>query len=239
MYTFTMDKQAQAILLAMDKVLRHLSGRLDGFYLAGGTALSKYHFHHRESFDLDFFTKAYSASKIEQLIKQLADDLKGKIILTAENNTPGQAKARVYYFQSLKIDFVQDVFALIGNTRTVDGIPVLSLEDIYLRKIFTACGNVEIMDAAGRPVFAGGRQEAKDFFDLYTLSSTYMPLSKFAGKHCDLRQIESILVWFRRYDRMAIKTGLLDIIAEKQPDYAEMERHFKSETDTIIRKELI
>ena len=30
---------------------------LDNFYLSGGTALSSWYLHHRESYDLDFFTQ--------------------------------------------------------------------------------------------------------------------------------------------------------------------------------------
>ena len=65
-----------------------------------------------------------------------------------------------------------------------------------------------------------------------------MPLSKFAVEYCDAAQIESIVVWYRTYDRVAIKLGLLDIITDKKVDFQEMERHFRYEIDQMIEKGL-
>ena len=41
------------------KVLNALAGNVDDHYLAGGTALSIAYFQHRESYDVDLFTKEF------------------------------------------------------------------------------------------------------------------------------------------------------------------------------------
>jgi hypothetical protein len=138
----------------------------------------------------------------------------------------------------LKIDFVEDVYGLIKTPKIVNGIPVLEKEDIYIRKIFAACGGYAVMNEIGKKEFKGGRQEAKDFFDLYFLSTTFMPLSKFAIEHCNSTQIESIVVWYRTFNRMEMKLGLQDIRTDKKVDFQEMERHFRYEIDQMIEKGL-
>lgn len=232
-----MDKITQAL----EGILKILSGELDEFYLAGGTPLSIYYFHHRESYDLDFFTKDFSRDKIEKLISKLTGALKIKPELIEEQNKKDMARYLIYTIQidkenSLKIDFVEDVFELLKPVRNVDGIPALNIEDIYIRKIYATCGIIERIDLTGKKIFKGGRQEAKDYFDLYFLSTTFMPLSEFAAKYCSQTQIESIVIWFRTYDRFAIKSGLVDIITNKKIDPYEMEHHFKNEIEQLIRK---
>jgi len=230
------------IISEIYRALKILSGRMEGFYLAGGTALSLFYFQHRESYDIDFFTKDFSRKRIEDIVKGLSDGMGKKISLIGEENGPDRAKMLVYSYDvggdELKIDFVEDVHGLIRQPKTVDGIPVLEKEDIYLRKIFAACGSYAAPDEAGKTRFKGGRQEAKDFFDLYFLSTTFMPLSKFALERCDPAQIESIVVWYRTYGRMAIKEGLLDLSTDKRIDFQKMERHFRGEIEDMIEKGL-
>ena len=203
-----------------------MTGKMDGYYLAGGTALSLFYFQHRESYDLDFFSKEFSKKRIEDIVKNLSADIDKKLSLIGEETKKDRAQVLVYSYKvnedTLKIDFVEDAYKLIKPPKIINGIPALEKEDIYLRKIFASCG----------------RQEAKDFFDLYFLSKTFMPLSKFAVEYCDPAQIESIVVWYRTYDRVAIKLGLLDIITDKKVDFQEMERHFRYEIDQMIEKGL-
>lgn len=239
MYTLFMDK----ILEIRDKVLNKLANKLEDFYLAGGTALSLFYFQHRESYDLDFFTEDFSRVKVEEIISGLAKDLGLTIELSGEQNKKGFAKMMVYSLEidkdnSLKIDFVEDVYKLLKPLREVNRIPVLAIEDIYLRKILTACGSIAITDSVGRSSFAGGRQEAKDFFDLYFLSKTFMPLSSFINEYCRQPQKESVIIWFRTYDRLEMKTGLLEIITNKKVTFQEIELHFKKEIDKIIASQL-
>ena len=115
---------------------------------------------------------------------------------------------------------------------------VLSLEDIYIRKLYAACGAISGIDAIGRRQILGGRAEAKDFYDLYFLSNTFMKLSKFIEQYGNLVIIEGLVRWFRSYDRMAMVDGVLTLDADRQVDYKKMETHFKKEIDKIIENQL-
>ena len=220
-------------------VLKALKNKLNDLYLAGGTALSLFYFQHRRSFDLDFFTDKFSRKNIENIVLELSKILKVKIPLVSEEISPDKAKMQVYYVpagkeSSLKLDFVEDIFPLLKPCKIVDGISILSIEDIYLRKIYTAGGVLLRNSETVKPVYLGGRQEAKDFFDLFFLSTTFMPLAKFINKFCGNAQKESMVIWFRSYDRLSMKTDLLDIITDKVCDYNMMEDHFKNEIQKMI-----
>jgi hypothetical protein len=173
----------------------------------------------------------------------LEKKLKVKVKLSAKQEKEGFAKIVVYSLEApghkaLKIDFVEDLCKLLEPLKITDHIPILSMQDIYLRKILAACGSIITTDETGRTSFIGGRQEAKDFFDLYFLSKTFMPLSEFVRRYCRQPQVESIVIWYRSYDRLAMKTGLMEIITNKQVSFLEMERHFKAEIEKIISQEL-
>ena len=230
------------IIKEINSALKALSGKLRGYYLAGGTALSLFYFQHRESYDLDFFTEDFSRKSIEGVIKNLSADIGKKISLIGEENKKDRARMLVYSYKAggdtLKIDFIEDVYKLIKPPKIVDGIPVLEKEDIYIRKIFAACGSCAATNEIGKKEFKGGRQEAKDFFDLYFLSTTFMPLSKFALKYCDPTRVESIVVWYRTFNRTAIKSVLQDISTDKKVEFQEMERYFRNEIDEMIEKGL-
>lgn len=241
MYTISMKNKK--ILKVRDRVLKLLSGKLDGFYLAGGTALSLFYFHHRESYDLDFFAREFSRETAGVIMKFISSQTGYESKLIGEEGRNGFAAMMVYALKidkesALRIDFVQDFYPLREPLKEVDGIKVLSIPDIYLRKIIAVCGNISAISEPGRRVFVGGRQEAKDFFDLYFLSKTFMPLSKFVAAYCPLPQKESVVVWYRSYGRLAIKSGLADIITDKVVSYQEMERYFKQEVDNIVKSEL-
>ena len=234
-----MDK----LLEYQDKVLKLLAGKMEDFYLAGGTALSRVYFKHRISYDFDFFTKKFSKNKISMIMQEVSKSLKLQVSLAKEQDKKDMAKIAVYYIyiskkEILKIDFVEDFLELIAPLKTVDGIKVLSLEDIYLRKIFAVSGAIETTDLTGRRTFKGGRQEPKDFYDLYVLSHTFMRLSEFAKRYCDSTRKEGLITWFRSYDRMKMKTGLLDIITDNKIDYKSMEKHFSEEINKLVKKEI-
>ncbi|MBI1883556.1 MAG: nucleotidyl transferase AbiEii/AbiGii toxin family protein [Chlamydiae bacterium] len=225
------------------RVIKALEGKMESFPLGGGTALSLFYFQHRLSYDLDFFTQTFSRKEVEKIITELSSTLKADVQLTAEVSKRERARILVYNLildkeNSLKIDFIEDLFKRIGTVNVFNGIPVLSLEDIYLRKIYAACGVSEMLDEAGRKIFLGGRQEVKDFFDLFFLSKTFMSLSKFASDFCSSSEKESIIAWYRKYNCPQMKMGLSEIQTDKRVSYQEMERHFKDEVEALVRKEV-
>src|SRR3989338_1146832 len=153
------------------KVLKALADRMDDFYLVGGTALALYYFNHRQSQDLDFFMQEFSKKSIEDVVRYLSGALKKKISLKNQQLGEKFAKIAVYSIPinkeySLKVDFVEDYVGLIMPPKYINGIKVASLEDIYIKKIYTIAGTHEIEDSIGRKKSMGNRQSAKDFFDL-------------------------------------------------------------------------
>jgi len=224
-------------------VLKALSDKINNFYLAGGTALSLFYFQHRLSVDLDFFTPGFSHKEIENIVTRLGTDLKKNIKLVAQSLTEEKTKMMIYYIyfsnkDSLKIDFVEDVFPLIKQPKNIEGVKILSLEDIYLRKIYAIAGALPVLDTIGKKSFTGGRAEAKDFYDLYFLSYTFMPLSQFTEKYGNLMIKEGLIGWFRAYDRMNIIDGVLTLETTGEIDYKSMEKHFSDEIDKIIETEV-
>ena len=230
----------EKILQYQNKVLETLSGKLSGFYLAGGTALSTYHFqHHRESHDLDFFTQRYDPVNVDAIAAYLEDRISKKMkVVSREEGQKKFADIRRYDLvidtkNALRIDFVKDVHDLLEPLTEVNGIQALSLVDIYLRKIYAVTGGIAKPDATGRTVTEGGRQTARDLFDLYHLSLRVEPLSSFAAKHCDDLQVEGLCSWFRSFDRTAMKLELAEIRTAKPVEFRDIDRHFFKEIERL------
>jgi hypothetical protein len=104
------DDYYQNILYPLqDKVLEIVGQLPVGFFLTGGTALSRAYLHHRYSDDLDFFVNDVSDFKaqVNTIIKALADA--GHPI---DISVTDDGFARIFVFDgesSLKLDFVNDV----------------------------------------------------------------------------------------------------------------------------------
>lgn len=222
-----------------ERVLQALKDRLAPFYLAGGTALAKFYFQHRDSYGLDFFSQDYSAAKIQDLVRIIEKATGKKMKLLQESLKEGFAKLSIYDLalgenESLKIDFLEDVLPLLNPLKRVDGIDVLSLDDIYLRKIHAISGTLPVTDRVGETRFLGGREEAKDFYDVYQLSSTYQRLSRFALEHCNDLQREALIRWYHTYSRSAIKEGLMELKTRGPVEFVTVERHLKREIEELI-----
>ncbi len=220
-------------------VLPFLKDKMDGFYLSGGTALSMFYYEHRESFDLDFFTRKFSKDRILTVVDNLQKNSTWLVELVSEQSKKGLMGISIYMIhidkkRKCKIDFVEDFIEPMHPFKMVDGINILSLEDIYLRKIYTIAGHISAMNEVGQKIVIGGRQEAKDFYDIYCLSTVTMPLSEFVSRHCNDTVKEGVVRWYQTYDRMAIKTGLLDLVTKAKPDYRVIENHFKKEIDKLL-----
>ena len=220
-------------------ILPFLRNKVDDYYLAGGTALSMFYYEHRESFDLDFFTKSFSRDRILKIIDNLKKDSKWKVELISQQDKKNLIRVSVYMVhmdkgEKCKIDFVEDYMELLKPLKQVDGIHVLSLEDIYSRKIYAIAGHIPTLNDIGQKAMLGGRQEAKDFYDVYCLSTITMPLSKFVSQHCSGMIKEGVVRWYQTYNRMEMKTGLLDLVTKTKPDYSLIEKHFKKEIDKLL-----
>ncbi|MBI5207388.1 MAG: nucleotidyl transferase AbiEii/AbiGii toxin family protein [Candidatus Firestonebacteria bacterium] len=226
-----------------NEILNVLANKINDFYLAGGTALSLFYFNHRQSDDLDFFTQEFSKKRIAEITNEINLITKKNIELINENLSEIYVKVMVYSLEYdkdkfLKIDFIQDFFKLIKSLNNVNGINILSLEDIYLRKIYAISGFSKEIDGIGRKKFTGGRQEAKDLFDIYFLSYSFMGLADFIDKYCDQVLKEGLIRWYRTFDRTEMKIGLSEIKTDKTIEFRDIDKHFAGEIDKILTMEI-
>lgn len=186
--------------------------KFKNYYLTGGTALSFY-FGHRFSEDLDFFTQEYKREDSSRIMDFISKETSFNFKLEAEQDDPKLIPMKVYFLELekkcvLKIDFVQDFQKNIKRVK--NGLH--SVEDIYYRKIFAAIGMIKKQDDVGRVIHAG-RQSVKDLFDLYYLSEHHESLSEFFLEYFSYDKAESLIAWYRGFNRMNLKVELLDLVS--------------------------
>lgn len=107
------------------------------FYLTGGTALASWYLHHRESYDLDFFSpQPFDYNKIRQYYYNAQDTLNATI--TFEEDF-GFLKIFLRYpdNERLKADFGNYTSIRINKGTLWKGLEIDSLEDIATNKLHT------------------------------------------------------------------------------------------------------
>jgi len=133
------------ILELLNSLMTHPD--LKQFVLVGGTALSL-HIGHRKSVDLDLFTiEDFETNNIVPLLSE-AYDL--KIIFQ-------NPKTLICSINDIKVDFIRFKYKIIRPIVEVDGIRMMSVDDIAAMKL----------DAIT------GRGKKKDFYDLYYLMQQF------------------------------------------------------------------
>jgi predicted nucleotidyltransferase component of viral defense system len=120
---------------------------LSEFVLVGGTALSL-QIGHRKSIDLDFFTVIDFESN--SLIEQLSQSYN----LTVLHKTPQTVIGKI---DGVKVDFIRFRYPFIRPVIFMEGIRMLSVDDIAPMKLDAIVG----------------RGKKKDFYDLYFLLNQY------------------------------------------------------------------
>lgn len=125
--------------------------RLDQYYLSGGTALSAYHFHHRFSEDLDFFTfEEPDVTFLHLFAGRIEKELK-----TKEFRFKRLYDRNLFFFplkgEELKMEFTLYPFPSLKKPLKKNGISIDSLPDLAANKLFT------ILE----------RFDPKDYVDLY------------------------------------------------------------------------
>ncbi|MFH1442021.1 MAG: nucleotidyl transferase AbiEii/AbiGii toxin family protein [Candidatus Omnitrophota bacterium] len=224
------------------KILEIFSRAGGAFALAGGTALELYYLRHRFSVDLDFFSCKYDNKEIEKIVLDFKEYNK-KIRLESEFISPGRAKVSFYTMpikgtdRLLKIDFIEDNIFAKPIINKIKGIPVYSVENIYLQKLIAITGTQFIEDDTGRQ-WAQGRREARDVFDIYILSKKIRPLHIFLEQQS--RQIQRGMVyWYQEFSRQDLKLALLDLdIYDKKFNAKEMIIYLENEIKQFVQKEL-
>ena len=182
------------------------------YYLTGGTALA-FHFRHRFSEDLDFFSQEYDKKVPERIMDYISKETGFNYQFHAERDTLKLVSMKIYFLRLkdknvLKIDFVKDY---VQNLHPIKN-GLHSIDDIYYRKIYAAVGAQNKEDESGR-IIAAGRQSVKDLFDLYYLSSHYKPLSEVFFEYFGYNQAEQLSAWYKGFDRTETKLALMDLVS--------------------------
>lgn len=123
------------------------------FYFTGGTALSSFYLHHRESVDLDFFSETdFENTAIEKLMTNLSFELK------LPYRSTEREVVRIYEFFKknkllIKVDFSYYPYKRVEKGKKYQGMAIDSIRDIATNKLLTI----------------NQRADVKDFVDLYFL----------------------------------------------------------------------
>jgi hypothetical protein len=157
-------------------------GLLGGMKLCGGTALSRFYLHHRLSYDLDFFhPPGFDAQQALEKLK--ASGVRAQNLRI----THDAVKADQLHFDQVtgrgrvRVSMVEDMYAhefpAAESGLKFDDVKIVTevIEGLYHRKLRTIVGWAG--ETAQAP--AGGRQTARDLFDLYVLSIAVQPVLPF------------------------------------------------------------
>lgn len=140
-----------------DDVMRAVFSRQLGFYLTGGTALSRFHLNHRYSDDLDFFThEINSFGDAVRVVRSDLDGLFGPVIPEVDAREFKRLLVR-QADHTLKVDFVADRAPRVGVPEDRDGAYVDTVRNILSNKVGAVLS----------------RDEARDVADLLQISRSY------------------------------------------------------------------
>lgn len=125
---------------------------LKNFYLSGGTALSSWYLHHRESYDLDFFSdRRFVANQLVSWAKENDERIGYQGISFEEDFGFYTFFLRYPDNSRLKVDFNHYSFSRLEKGLSWRGLEIDSLYDIAVNKIQTIRTN----------------PRARDYVDLY------------------------------------------------------------------------
>lgn len=123
------------------------------FYFTGGTALSTFYLQHRESEDLDFFSRNKFNN---QVIFTIVDSWSKKHKFKFQSRFNEVVYIFILNFKgntTLKVDFGYYPYQVLNGSKIKDGVKIDSLLDIAVNKLLTI----------------QQRTDVKDFVDLYYL----------------------------------------------------------------------
>lgn len=196
------------------QILNLVAAEYPQVYLVGGTAINLL-YHHRISEDLDFFTQTYSSKLHREITTFIRKETGFKFNLVAEEKRKKYLPMAIYEFEIgkgliLKVDFVKDVVDLV---RPQDENGIANIEDIYYRKMLAAIGWKAGESKMGRAL-AGGRQKAKDLFDIYYLSRYVKPLNQWFPDYFDQDAYERLTAWYLSVPKQRTVMELLELVPD-------------------------
>ncbi len=125
------QKQFLAVVFQTDDILKQ-------FYLSGGTALSSWYLHHRESYDLDFFSdKPFNGEKITHWIKINEEKLKYQSLVINDDFGFYTFLFRYRDNSRFKVDFAHYTSERLTKGMDWKGLEIDSLYEIAVNKIHT------------------------------------------------------------------------------------------------------
>ena len=141
------QEQFLAVVLQTQDILKQ-------FYLSGGTALSSWYLHHRESYDLDFFSdRPFDGERITYWIKQHEDELEYRSLVMNDDFGFYTFMFRYPDNSRFKVDFAYYTSKRRTKGLLWKGLEVDSMYEIAVNKIHTIRTN--------------GRE--RDYVDLYCI----------------------------------------------------------------------
>ena len=173
----------EVLYLLQEAVLARLQAMGDPQFnqskLCGGTALSRCWMGHRLSYDLDFFLPhGFKAADMAAALKKSGVAYETKDLMDDPRKANQLHGYVLHDGQRLKVSFVEDAyFETFPSVEMHFGSLTVRTEEIpglYHRKLRTVAGG-----GADGDSFEGGRQKARDLFDLHVLSSSFMPVLDF------------------------------------------------------------
>ncbi len=207
MFLETLAPDTKLVLEKISKV-----NWLKRYYLAGGTALAL-QYGHRQSVDLDWFTKKNFSTKV--LLSQLQKFGKFQVLNEEENTLEG-------YLDGVKMSFMTYPYSLLKLPIILfNQVKIANKTDIALMKI-TAISD---------------RNTKKDFIDLYwylhtektNLISLFTKLNKkYAGINYDIVHICKSLVYFKEAEKQPLPQMMRPI------DWVKIKIFFIAEVKKIV-----
>ncbi|MEK7533305.1 MAG: nucleotidyl transferase AbiEii/AbiGii toxin family protein [Patescibacteria group bacterium] len=125
------QEQFLAVVLQTGEILKQ-------FYLSGGTALSSWYLHHRESYDLDFFSdQSFDGEKIAQWIRQHEKQLHHQAFVVNDDFGFYTFLFRYPDNSRFKVDFAHYTAQRITKGMNWKGLEIDSMYEIAVNKIHT------------------------------------------------------------------------------------------------------
>ncbi|HNS12878.1 MAG TPA: nucleotidyl transferase AbiEii/AbiGii toxin family protein [Bacteroidia bacterium] len=174
---------------------------LNDFYLVGGTALAL-HYGHRMSVDLDFFTDNEFDTHI--LIDSFKEKYKLQILSQAKNTL-------TLNIRSVKADFIRHNYPLLNPVQTMEGIKLLSVEDIAAMKLNS------MMNRGSKKDFYD-IDELLNHFNLMELISFYNSKYDFSSQLILLKSLVYFVDAEQEPDPVSIKSKNWDSVKQKIND---------------------
>jgi hypothetical protein len=201
-----MDFHPEVMPDAQQRVLKKLGEIVrPRFYLAGGTAIA-IQIGHRESVDLDWFTREVIAEPLDLAASLTAAGLGFSITGSDKGTLHGEV-------DGVKLSFLEYRYPLVRSLVTWPeyGCQMASLEDLACMKLSAV----------------GSRGAKKDFIDVYALGHGHLSLAQMLGLYqekyetADLLHVLSSLTYFDDAEPEAMPTMLTQV------DWSDIKRMMK------------